>query len=252
MKGEMTMLPVYICEDSKLQLQYLEKKVNDTILIEELDASIVCAVSSPYKLLEYLEAHATPSLYFLDVELNCDMDGFALAKEIRRYDPRGFIVFITAHTELSALTFKYKLEAMDYIVKDLPETLQKDVHSCLLKAMELYTAPTNTMQKTLALKSEGKVITFQQPEIYCIETSHEAHKIRIHQQNSHTEIFYSLKEISKLLNDDFFQCHKSCIINLRHIREINRKNYTVTLTNGRICPVSTRLIRTLLSSFVSE
>lgn len=246
------MLPVYICEDSKTQLAYLKKIVSDTILIEELDAEPVCVVSSPYELLAYLKEHRTPSLYFLDVELSCDMDGFSLAKEIRRYDPRGFIVFITAHTELSSLAFKYKLEAMDYIVKDQPDTIYKDVKSCLLNAIDLYTAPNNTLQKTIALKSEGKLITFQLPEIYCIETSHEAHRICIHQRNSYTELFFSLKEISKLLDDDFFQCHKSCIVNLKHIREIDRNNYTVTLLNGKVCPVSTRIIRSLMSSFFSE
>ena len=246
------MLPVYICEDTKTQLQYITKIIKDTILIEELDAELVCAVSSPYDLIAHLKENTTPSLYFLDVELNCDMDGFALAKEIRRLDPRGFIVFITAHTELSSLAFKYKLEAMDYILKDCPDTIHNDVHSCLLKAMELYTSPANTMQQTIALKLEGKVVTFLLPDIYCIETSHEAHKIQIHQQNGYTEFFYSLKEISKLLNDDFFQCHKSCIINLRHIQEINKKDFTVTLSNGKVCPVSTRLIRNLMSIFFSE
>lgn len=46
------------------------------------------------------------------------MNGFELAQEIRKFDPRGFIIFITTHAELSYMTFTYKVEALDYIIKD--------------------------------------------------------------------------------------------------------------------------------------
>ena len=42
-------------------------------------------------------------IYFLDIDLNSDMNGMKLAQQIRLFAPRGFIVFITAHSGLSAL-----------------------------------------------------------------------------------------------------------------------------------------------------
>lgn len=57
-------------------------------------------------------------IYFLDVELkNEPMDGFGLGKIIRETDPRGFIIYVTAFEELAFETFRYHLEALDYIIK---------------------------------------------------------------------------------------------------------------------------------------
>ena len=48
------------------------------------------------------------------------MSGLELAVKLREYDPRGFIVFITAHDDMMFETFRYRLEALDYIVKGAP------------------------------------------------------------------------------------------------------------------------------------
>lgn len=241
------MLPIYICEDDETQLNYLKKLINNTILIESLDATVACATTAPKQLLSYLTKHNTPALYFLDVELNDSLDGFMLAKEIRSLDPRGFIVFITTHSELSHLAFKYKVEAMDYLIKDNRSELPDRVRECIFNAFDLYTASTNTVQKAIALKVEDRMISLKLEEIYSIETSTKAHRIRIHKKNGYTELFYSLRSISPLLDDSFFQCHKSCIINLSHVKEVDKKNYMVIFENGRTSPVATRLLQPLLN-----
>lgn len=236
------MLPIYICENDEAQLNFIKKTINNAIFIEDLDASVVCAALSPDILLAYLRTHAAPSLYFLDIELNDKMNGFMLALEIRKYDPRGYIVFVSTYSELAHFAFKYKTEAMDYIPKGNPKELVSRIKECLFRTFDLYTAPLNTIQKTIALRIDRRVITFKMDEIYCIETSGQAHKIRICRKNSQTELFYSLKQIVKQLDDNFYQCHKSCIVNLAHIRSIDKKSCTITLDNGKICTVATRLV----------
>lgn len=239
------MLPVYICENDEAQLNFIKKAISNTIFIEDMDASVVCAVPSPNMLLTYLLSHRSPSLYFLDIELNDKMNGFMLALEIRKYDPRGFIVFMSTHSDLSHFAFKYKTEAMDFIPKDDPKVLISRIQDCIRRTFELYTDPFNTVHKTIALKIDRRIITFKMDEIYCIETTGEAHKIRISRRSSHTELFYSLKSIVNQLDDSFYQCHKSCIVNLAHIRYIDKKNCSLTLDNGKTCPVATRLLQSL-------
>lgn len=239
------MLPIYICENNEAQLNFIKKTINNTIFIEDMDASVVCATRSPSHLLAYLRTHPAPSLYFLDVELNDEMNGFTLALEIRKYDPRGYIVFVSTCSELAHFVFRYKIEAMDYISKANPKELATRIKECLFRTFELYTAPLNTIHKTIALRIDRRVITFKMDEIYCIETSGEAHKIRICQRNSQTELFYSLKDIVNQLDDSFFRCHKSCIVNLAHIRSIDKKACTLTLDNGKGCIVATRLVHSL-------
>ena len=53
--------------------------------------------------------------------IRSDINGIKLGSEIRKYDPIGNIIFVTSHSELTYLTFVYKVSAMDFIFKDDPK-----------------------------------------------------------------------------------------------------------------------------------
>lgn len=104
------MLNVYVCEDNPKQLKSIETIINDFIIIHNLDMQITLATTKPDELLRNVSDSPQTGMYFLDVDLKSNMNGLTLAKEIRKYDPRGFIVFITTHAELTYLTFYTKLK----------------------------------------------------------------------------------------------------------------------------------------------
>ena len=130
-------------------------------------------------------------------------------------DPRGFIVFITAHGELSHMTFQYCIEAMDYIVKDYPERIPDRIKQCLFHAKDLISSKNNTIHKVISLtfgenkmlifrKETGhsilfakmtvrrflstwisltfgeKVLLIKQEDLLCLHASQSAHKIKIY------------------------------------------------------------------------
>lgn len=45
------------------------------------------ATGSPEEIIEYIKASDRTGLYFLDIQLQSDMNGLLLAKEIREYAP---------------------------------------------------------------------------------------------------------------------------------------------------------------------
>ncbi|WP_279232740.1 response regulator [Clostridium senegalense] len=92
------------------------------------------STDNPNDIIKYLKNSETVGVYFLDVDLNKDINGIELASKIREYDSSGVVIFITAHLEMSYLTFLYKVEAMDYIYKGDINTLEKRVEECILKA----------------------------------------------------------------------------------------------------------------------
>ncbi|MCP6559764.1 response regulator, partial [Klebsiella pneumoniae] len=59
----------------------------------------------------------------LDIALNSDINGIQLASQIRDMGRRSKIIFITTHTELSLMVFQYQVEALDFILKDFPDSL---------------------------------------------------------------------------------------------------------------------------------
>ena len=112
------MLNVFICEDNTIERNKFEKIIKDIIMIENLDMDVSLSTGNPEDILSYLDNNSVSGLYFLDIDLKNKINVLKLAEKIREYDPRGFIVFVTTHAEMSYLTFIYKVEAMDYIIKD--------------------------------------------------------------------------------------------------------------------------------------
>ena len=93
------MLNIFVCEDNAVQRQAIMQIIQNTVLIEELDMQLVLDTEDPYVLLEKVKTSQNTGIYFLDIDLKARMNGMKLAQQIRLFDPRGFIIFITSHTE---------------------------------------------------------------------------------------------------------------------------------------------------------
>ena len=130
------MLKIYICEDMEAERDKMQKVIENIVLMEDLDMELCCVSADPFKILEKVKETQDVGIYFLDIALGVDMTGLTLAQEIRKYDPRGFIIFVTTHSEMSYMTFIYKLEALDFILKDAPEELGKEYMIAFLKRIK--------------------------------------------------------------------------------------------------------------------
>ena len=177
-------------------------------------------------------------------ELNNKINGFKLAEKIRDIDSLGYIIFITTHSELTYLTFKYRVEAMDFILKDNVNEIDFRINECL-SHIHKHINKEKSDVKTLTLTLDDRIIKILLKDIVFIETSTNSHKIIIHESNRKTEIFTTLKEISKNLDDRFYRCHRAYIVNKNRIKEINKINRIVYMDNGAECLASFRLIKGL-------
>lgn len=239
------MLKVFICEDNNVEKNNFMKMINDIIMIENLDMKIEVCADNPKELLDYLDKNSGCGLYFLDVDLKSEINGIKLAEKIREYDPRGFIVFVTTHAEMSYLTFMYKVEAMDYIIKDNYSNIRDRIHKCILNANNKYSCKINDFQKNFTVKLDDKVISIEFDNILFFETSETIHKVRLHCKNRQIEFYSKMKDIEKLLDERFYRCHRSYLINKNNIKEIDVKQRLVYMNNDEECLISTRLMKGL-------
>lgn len=240
------MLNIYLCEDNPKHLQKLVDYVEKCILIEDYDLSLRCATRDPEELLKSISNMNGTGLYFLDIDLNANINGLALAQKIRKLDTRGFIVFVTTHSEMAYMTFTYKVEAMDFIIKDDFSKLQQKIHQCIIDAYLRYSSPNNLEQKTFTITSSGKEYCVPLEEIIYFETSENIHKVLLHSENRIIEFHAKLKDVELSLDDRFYRCHRSFIINRHKIKEINLKEHVVIMKNNAICLASGKLIRNLI------
>mgnify|MGYP002510104312 CR=1 FL=1 len=239
------MLNIFVCEDNAIQRRNIVQIIQNTVLIEELDMQLVLDAGDPYVLLDKVKTSQNTGIYFLDIDLGSSMNGMKLAQQIRMYDPRGFIIFITAHSELSYMTFQYRVEAMDFVLKDNPAETKVKIRECLLNAMERYTLQTNRIHKVYTVQVGGRKISVDYDDIFFFETSDNIHKVILHARDRQIEFTGTIKDLTGTLSSSFVRCHRSFLVNKNNITEIDVKNRMIYFSNGESCLVSTRMMKGL-------
>ena len=153
------MVPIYICEDQSEILKQLEKNIRNVSMIEEFDFAIALVTTSPEELLRCLKEQRTQGIYFLDIEFPKEsMNGFELGKEIRKLDSRGFLIYVTTHSELLPETFTYQLEALDYILKDDPAQLMHRIRKALLTIQGLLINESSEVKELFTVESAARIL----------------------------------------------------------------------------------------------
>ena len=239
------MLDIFVCEDNAAQRRTVVNIIQNTVLIEELDMQLTLDTGDPYMLVEKVKTSQNTGIYFLDIDLNSNMNGMKLAQQIRLYDPRGFIIFITAHSELSYMTFQYRVEAMDFVLKDNPAEAKVKLRECLLNAMERHTLQTNKTHKVYTLEVGGRKINVNYEDILFFETSSNIHKVILHAKDRQIEFPGALKELTGVLDGNFVRCHRAFLVNKNNIKEVDTKNRIIHFANGETCLMSTRMMKGL-------
>jgi len=252
------MLHIFVCDDNLRQREQIGKVIQNHLLIAGIaDMDLAFIADSPDALLAYLDEHPNDSaqsdcgLYFLDVDLAAEINGIQLAAKIREREPFARIVFITSHAELSHLTFRYKVEAMDYITKDFPEEVIRRVKDCIDTAYARYLS-VNTSSRPgspsgFPLPVGDSIRMIPVNEIMFFEAHPSAeHRLILHTEKSRFEFRGSLKKVAESI-PDFYGCHRSYLVNVKNIKNIDTSQRTAEMVNGETVLISTRKMKELLT-----
>lgn len=236
------MIHIYLCEDDKRQLKRWENIIEKYLLMNSTESLLYCSTTKPEELLSMRRRSKITGLYFLDIDLQAEINGIELAQEIRKYDPRGYIVFVTTHSEMAFLTFRYKVEAMDFIIKDVPETLTEQIYACIENAENNNKTQLNSSNRLLSVKIDKASLVLDQNDIVAVTTGDDYHKITIHTKTGIRQTAGSLKELKVILNSAFCQCNRSTIINLKHVVKYSKEDALITMNNKETYAVSIRMM----------
>ena len=230
------MLEIYICEDDFKQQSQLSAFVENYCVMQNLDARVILASHSPEDVLVAYGRSENPALFLLDIELRSEINGIELASRIRQHNRRASIVFLTVHPEMTYLTFQYKVEAMDYILKGNFEAIKPRVMECIQMALERNILAENV--KTLQIKVYDSIVYLEMDKIIYIETSELRNKLIAHTKNRRLEFNGKLKQIEEKLDDRFVRVHKSYVINKEKVLSIQKAESTVMMENRDELPLS--------------
>lgn len=245
--GGIIMLNIIICEDNASQRIQIQTIIETEITNLELDFRVDVSTDNSEDVIDYVKNNKQKSfIYFLDVDLNTERNGIELAKNIRDYDSNGYIVFITSHSELSLLTFQYKVQALDYILKENTDILSTKINECLLTAYNDYKHLNTKENSIIAIDLGNRIMNFALADILFFETTEIDHKLRIHTVDGYFEFYGAMKEIEKQISSDYYKTHRSYLVNTKKIKYIDKKNHTIIMVNNETCYVSERLMKGLI------
>lgn len=234
------MIPIYICDDEKAVNDRLEHIISNQIAILNGDMGPVRVADTPEKLLDLQARDTVPAVYFLDIDFPGRMSGLELAQKLRLHDPRGFIIFITAHHDLAFETFRLRLEALDYIVKGDYGAMAVRVRECLASIQERLSSepPKNGRYCTIRLFDSIRHIPVD--TILYFEAQGFKHMLCLHLDNELLEFNSSLEHFAEEMGEGFWRCHRGFLVNRSRVRAVDLKHQTVVMDNGEECPLSRR------------
>lgn len=238
------MAEIYLCDDEPIWIEQMEQAVSDFMVSSDWALSIVCRATEPNELLDCLSQHNTSGgIYFLDIDLKSEINGIALGAKIRELDPDAVLIFVTTHDELVMDTFRLKLQATDYILKDsgslrsqISETL-RIVESRHDHSARRLSAPR------IRLDVGGSYHFIIKDDIYFVESQTNQHKLLVHLRSEVFTLSMPLKDVAEQLGDDFIFSRRGCLINPLHVDTLDRKTREIVFDNRERCRCSYRALR---------
>jgi DNA-binding LytR/AlgR family response regulator len=160
-------------------------------------------------------------LLFLDIQMP-EMTGLELLKTLKN---PPLVIFTTAFPNYALDS--YEIDAADYLLK--PVSFERFVKAVNKAEERLRTAQSDEREKPdyIFVKADGKLIKINIPDICYVEGLKDY--VIIHTQTVKVVTHNTMKNIEALLlsDDNFIRIHRSYIINLRFVKEIEGNCFRV-------------------------
>jgi len=218
------MIKIAICDDS----EYIRKQNEDLIVKYSIQRDLDCSIKQFETGEKLLEAVDEFDLIFLDYQFeDKGADGMEIARRIRGRNSDVTIIFLSAYTNVVFETFS--VSAFRFLVKPLEEAK-------LFEAMDAYVEGLKK-DNQIRVKASGAEFVVKEGRIAYLEADDKTcvlHFIDNKGDVTSTETLSALEE--KVSGDSFFRCHKSFLVNMKHIDSFTHSD--ITLQNGMRVPVS--------------
>lgn len=184
---------------------------------------------------------------FIDINMP-DLNGLDFVRSLH-HPP--LVVFTTAYQKYAVEG--YKVDAIDYLLK--PFGMADVMHAAekVKRQFDLtHTASISAVDEddALFLKTEYKVVRIPIGQIVFVEGMAEYLRIHLSGLSKPVIVLLSMKKMEERLpTANFMRIHKSYIINLKHIAEINRSR--IVLDTGADIPIGDSY-RTRLNHYVNS
>jgi DNA-binding LytR/AlgR family response regulator len=227
------MLNFAICDDNVNILDKFSKILENIFSKYNYDAKIGIKTSNVDELLDYIYDNKTDVL-ILDINLKSDKTGLEVASKVRESNKDTYFIFTTAHLEYAMMAYKFK--TFDYLAK--PVTADR-LEETIVRLFE----DINGLPKKY-IKIDNKKTIIDASEILYIKR--DGMKLIFHTKSRDYETYSSFNKIQDSLPDNFIRAHKSFIVNINNIVNLDPVSMTVYFDNGSTCDIGPKFKKVLM------
>ncbi|HEY4532811.1 MAG TPA: LytTR family DNA-binding domain-containing protein [Fusobacterium sp.] len=215
------------------ELKYFIEKFPGAELLQEF--------GDPLDAFDYLQEHATEvDTLFLDIDMP-ELNGLNLGKIIRKLNPGMKIVFVTAYREYAVDAFE--IQAFDYLLKPYSE-------SRIEKLLSRLSVEKKQVSNKISISVGEKIMVLNLEDIVVVEADKKETRVYTSKECYLTKMKISEWE-EQLPETQFYRCHRSYLVNLGKVREIEpwfNNSYMIHMEN---CPVKIPVSRNNMKEFKS-
>ena len=208
------MIRVLAIDDEPLALQQLAKYIEKIPFLE-----LVAECQSALEARAIMEEEMIDAI-FLDINMP-DLNGMDF---VRSLAAPPLVVFTTAYSEYAVEG--YKVNAVDYLLKPFGlDDFKRAANKVKAQYDLMNTATVSTVDEddALFLKTEYKVVRIDVKSIRYVEGMSEYLRIYLDGQAKPLIVLLSMKKLEERLpSSTFMRVHRSYIINLKKIQEVNK------------------------------
>lgn len=221
------MLNFVICDDNPNILDKLSKMLESIFINNKIDAEIGLKSLTAYDVINYVE-HNKVDVLILDINLKSETSGCDIANIVRKKNKDVYIIFTTGHLEYALMAYKYK--TFDYLPKPI---VDERLEETILRLMDdIKYSPT----KFIKLNNDKTIIN--QDEINYIKK--DGMKLVFCTNTRTYETYSSFTKIEGCLPDNFVRCHKSYMVNVKNISDINSNKNTILFSPNDSCSIGAK------------
>lgn len=204
------MLNFALCDDNINVLNKFSKILDLIFVNNDLEGNIAFTTSNPNEILEYIKNNPI-DVVILDIDLKSKVSGLDIANKIRSINKKIYIIFATAHLEY--LMLAYKCKTFDYLAKPISmENLETTI-------LRLFNDINSDESHNSFIKINNRNTLIRADSVYYIEKDRT--KLIFKTQNADYSVYSSFNKILDELPSNFKRCHKSFIVNVNNIKEID-------------------------------
>ena len=230
------MLHFVICDDNLNLLQKLSSTLENIFTKYNYDASVSFQTDNVDSLLQYVDTNKFDVL-FLDINLKSNKTGLEVAEMISKKNKDIYLIFTTGHLEYAMLAYKFK--TFDYIAK--PFTTERLEDTVVRLFEDIHGLPTKY------LKIDNKNTIIDENEIEYIKR--DGMKVVFHTSFNDYDTYSSFNKLQNSLPNNFIRCHKSFVVNINKIKNVDFVENRVYFENNSFCEIGPKYKKSLIGVF---